>query len=40
VYDGGTMDNDILTLEEVAEYLRVSERTIYDWVKKGELPAG
>jgi PTS system nitrogen regulatory IIA component len=34
------MEKDILTLEEVAEYLRVSERTIYDWAKKGEIPAG
>ncbi len=34
------MANDILTLEEVAEYLRVSERTVYDWAQKGELPAG
>ncbi|NCC52787.1 MAG: helix-turn-helix domain-containing protein [Spartobacteria bacterium] len=32
--------HNILTLEEVAEYLRVSERTIYDWVQKGELPGG
>jgi PTS system nitrogen regulatory IIA component len=34
------MPNDILTLEEVAEYLRVSERTVYDWAQKGEIPAG
>jgi len=33
-------DDDILTLEEVAKYLRVSERTIYDCVQKGEIPAG
>lgn len=31
---------EILTIEEVARYLRVSERTVYDWVQKGELPAG
>jgi len=34
------MDDDILTLEEVAKYLRVSERTIYDCAQKGEIPAG
>ena len=34
------MANEILTLEEVAKYLRVSERTVYDWAQKGELPAG
>ncbi len=33
-------DHDILTLEEVAEYLRVSERTVYDWANKGEIPCG
>jgi PTS system nitrogen regulatory IIA component len=34
------MDDEILTLEEVAKYLRVSERTIYDCAQKGEIPAG
>jgi len=33
-------EDDILTLEEVAKYLRVSERTIYDCAQKGEIPAG
>jgi len=33
-------DDDILTLEEVAKYLRVSDRTIYDCAQKGEIPAG
>jgi PTS system nitrogen regulatory IIA component len=32
--------NEIMTIEEVAAYLRVSERTVYDWVSKGELPGG
>ena len=34
------IDDDILTIEEVAKYLRVAERTIYDWAQKGEIPAG
>jgi len=34
------MEDSILTLEEVAKYLRVSERTVYDWSQKGEIPAG
>ncbi len=34
------MDTDIMTLDEVASYLRVSERTVYDWVQRGELPGG
>lgn len=33
-------DHEILTIEEVAEYLRVSERTVYDWANKGSLPCG
>jgi PTS system nitrogen regulatory IIA component len=33
-------DGDILTLEEVAKYLKISERTVYDCAQKGEIPAG
>lgn len=32
--------DEILTLEEVAKYLRVSERTVYDWAQKGDIPGG
>jgi PTS system nitrogen regulatory IIA component len=34
------MEDDILTIDEVAKYLRVSERTVYDWAQKGEIPSG
>ncbi|HZK19617.1 MAG TPA: PTS sugar transporter subunit IIA [Treponemataceae bacterium] len=34
------MVDDILTIDEVAKYLRVSERTVYDWAQKGEIPSG
>ena len=34
------VQDDILTIEEVARYLRVSDRTVYDWAQKGEIPAG
>lgn len=34
------MEDDILTIEEVAKYLRVSERTVYDWAQKGDVPSG
>ncbi|MDR0597260.1 MAG: PTS sugar transporter subunit IIA [Treponema sp.] len=33
-------DDEILTMDEVAKYLRVSERTVYDWAQKGEIPSG
>ena len=31
---------EIMTLEEVARYLRVSDRTVYDWAQRGEIPCG
>jgi nitrogen PTS system EIIA component len=34
------MASEILTIEEVAQLLRVSERTVYDWAQKGEIPGG
>jgi PTS system nitrogen regulatory IIA component len=34
------VEETILTIEEVAQYLRVSERTVYDWAQKGEIPSG
>jgi PTS system nitrogen regulatory IIA component len=33
-------EDAILTIDEVAKYLRVSERTVYDWAQKGEIPSG
>ena len=30
---------ELMTIEEVANYLRVRKRTIYDWLKKGKIPA-
>jgi PTS system nitrogen regulatory IIA component len=29
-----------MTLEEVARYLRVSDRTVYEWASKGTIPGG
>ncbi len=34
------MEDNILTIEEVAKYIKISERTIYDWAQKGDIPAG
>ena len=31
-------DHGLLTVEEVAELLRVSPRSIYDWVSQGVIP--
>ena len=29
----------LMTLQHVAEYLQVKERTIYQWAQKGDIPA-
>jgi len=31
--------NDIMTLEEVAEYLRLKPQTIYTWAQEKRIPA-
>lgn len=31
---------EIMTVQEVAEFLRVSERTVYDWATHGIIPCG
>lgn len=33
-------NTDILRVDEVAELLKVSERTVYDWAQKGSIPCG
>ena len=32
-------EEKLMTIEEVATYLRVKKRTIYDWLKKKKIPA-
>lgn len=29
----------LMTIEELAEYLKVTRRTIYDWLKHNKIPA-
>ena len=33
------MDSDIMTLEEVARYLKVKPQTIYTWAQAKRIPA-
>lgn len=33
------LESDLMTIDEVAAYLRVKKRTIYEWVKNGKIPA-
>ena len=30
---------ELMTIEEVADYLRVKKRTIYEWLKNHKIPA-
>ncbi len=32
-------DDKMLTIEEVAEWMRVNEKTVRNWIASGELPA-
>jgi PTS system nitrogen regulatory IIA component len=33
------MNNEkLMTLQDVAEFLQIKERTVYDWAKKGKIP--
>jgi PTS system nitrogen regulatory IIA component len=31
--------DDIMTIEEVAKYLKLKPQTIYTWAKNGKIPA-
>ena len=31
--------SEIMTLEEVADYLKLKPQTLYIWVQKGKIPA-
>ncbi len=36
---GSYLDNEILTIEEVASYLRLKPQTIYKWAQEKRIPA-
>ncbi len=36
---GGRLENQVLTIKQVAEYLQVTEKTIYTLVQEGNIPA-
>jgi len=33
------VDRELMTIVEIADYLRVKKRTVYEWLKKGKIPA-
>ena len=38
-YNQKMPDRELMTIEEVADYLRVKKRTVYEWVKNRKIPA-
>jgi excisionase family DNA binding protein len=36
---GTELENDIMTLEEVAAYLKLKPQTIYTWAQEKKIPA-
>jgi PTS system nitrogen regulatory IIA component len=36
---GRPLENEILTIEEVARYLRLTPQTIYKWAQERKIPA-
>jgi len=37
--DGRHLENEILTIEDVASYLRLTPQTIYRWAQEKRIPA-
>ena len=33
------VNSNLMTIEDLAEYLKVTRRTIYDWLKHNKIPA-
>jgi len=33
------INNEFMTIEDLADYLKVTRRTIYEWVKHNKIPA-
>jgi len=33
------IENNLMTIEDLSDYLKVTRRTIYDWLKHNKIPA-
>ena len=33
------VNSNLMTIEDLADYLKVTRRTIYDWLKHNKIPA-
>lgn len=39
IYNAGMVNSNLMTIEDLADYLKVTRRTIYDWLKHNKIPA-
>jgi excisionase family DNA binding protein len=39
VKENGMITGGLMTIEDVAEYLKVTRRTIYEWLRHDKIPA-
>ena len=39
IYNQGMVSSNLMTIEDLADYLKVTRRTIYDWLKHNKIPA-
>jgi len=39
LYNADMVSSNLMTIEDLAGYLKVTRRTIYDWLKHNKIPA-
>ncbi|MFA6357133.1 MAG: helix-turn-helix domain-containing protein [Candidatus Omnitrophota bacterium] len=39
IYNLNMVNSNLMTIEDLADYLKVTRRTIYDWLKHNKIPA-
>ena len=39
IYNTHMVNGNLMTIEDLADYLKVTRRTIYDWLKHNKIPA-
>lgn len=39
IYNASMVSSNLMTIEDLADYLKVTRRTIYDWLKHNKIPA-
>ena len=39
IYNNFMINSGLMTIDDLSDYLKVTRRTIYDWVKHNKIPA-